>query len=337
MLKTLHKNDTQITPFIATKNWDLSNVTNDDLILMEHSGSDGLPVALEYLNYTPDVALTASGCNIALENQDADLAVLRDGLKTEGLFYPNTDPQNSDGTYQRMIYAQVATMFYNNYRDPTKIWGVEQIDVEKSQTKKFISDKFKLFNIPQIVFGEKIIEKSVTLFDSTTDNNYVITDDGNCNLFAGTNLFSHQQELGEYRNNLVSGSEGGCDDYNTISIPEIPNLSLFYNACNVTIELSWDVNLLPVRNYVIYKSLDGITYTQFQSLTSSFHSFTDTDVSVGNEYWYEMLAYNRLGTSSLSAPISASASLVAWDTDTDDWDAIKTCGPSTWDNGGGNV
>lgn len=217
MLKTLNRNDAQITPFITTKNWELSNVSNDDLILMEHSGSDGLPVALEYINYTPDVALTASGCNISLENQTADLAVLRDGMKTEGLFYPDTDPQNPDGTFQRMIYAQVSTMFYNNYRDPTKLWGMEQIDMEKSQTKKFISDKFKLFNIPQAIFGERIVENSVVLFDSTTDNNYIITDDGNCNLFAGTNLFSHQQELGEHKNNLVAGGEGSCDSYNTIT------------------------------------------------------------------------------------------------------------------------
>lgn len=214
MLKSLNKNDTQITPFIATKNWELSNVANDDLILMEHSGSDGLPVALEYLDYEPNFVISSSGCNISLENQTLDKALVRSGLKTDGIFYPDSDPQNYDGTYQRLIYSQVVTMFYNNYRDPTKLWGLEEIDLEKSQTKKFIVDKFKILNIPQQVFGEKIIENTVTLFDTTTDNNYTIIDDGNCNLFAGTNLFSHQQELGNYPNQIISGSEPECNNYN---------------------------------------------------------------------------------------------------------------------------
>lgn len=94
MLKQLHKNDTQVTPFIVTKNWELSNVINEDLILMEHTGSPGLPVGLEYIEYTPATPLTASGCEIALEQQTYDLAEYRDGLKLSGLFYPDLDPQN---------------------------------------------------------------------------------------------------------------------------------------------------------------------------------------------------------------------------------------------------
>lgn len=219
MLKSLHKNDTQTTPFVVTKNWELSNVTNEDLILMEHSGSNGLPVALEYLNYGQLGPITASDCNIAKEQQSLDKAIFRNGLKVSGIFYPETDPKNQDGTYQRMVYAQVVQMFYNNYRDPTKMWGLEEIDFEKSQTKKFVSDKFKMFEIPQRLFGEKLIENTVRFFDTTTDNDYTITDDGHCNLFAGTNLFSHQQELGNYSNEYISGSDGGCDVYNNINGP----------------------------------------------------------------------------------------------------------------------
>lgn len=330
MNKVLHKNDTQVTPFITTKDWELSNITNDGLIVMEHSGSDGLPIALEYLNYTPNAALTASGCNIALENQDIDLVILRDGLKTEGIFYPDIDPQNSDGTYQRMIYAQIATMFYNNYRDPTKLWGIEQIDLEKSQTKKFISDKFKLFNIPQPTFGEKIVENSVILLDTTSDNDYIIQDDGNCNLFAGTNLFSRQQEIGEYSNNLESGSIGGCDDYNSISIPDAPILLIFFNACNTTNILSWDVNFLPVINYFLFKSTDGINYMPLETLTGNFNMFADNNISIGKTYWYKMYASNILGTSSISTTVSSSVTNVTWNVDSDVWSLNKNCGPINW-------
>jgi len=214
MLKLLHKDDTQNTPFVVTKNWELSNVLNEDSVLMEVSGSDGPPVALEYLTLLPNNAVTASNpCNVALEQQADDLVSYRDGTKLTGIFYPETDPTNLDGTFQRVVYAQVVKMFYNDYRDPTKIWGLERIDFDTSQTKRFLADKFKMFQIPQIVYGEKVIPNTVVMYDKTTDNDYIITDDGNCNLFAGTNLFSHQQEVGEYLNQFASGSSDACDFY----------------------------------------------------------------------------------------------------------------------------
>ena len=66
MLKLLHKNDTSTTPFLVTKDWEVSNVINGDLILMEHSGSSGLPVAVEYVNFGPDFSTTGSGCNVCI-------------------------------------------------------------------------------------------------------------------------------------------------------------------------------------------------------------------------------------------------------------------------------
>ncbi len=213
MLKMLHKNDTQLTPFIATKDWELSNTMNRDLILMEHSGSAGLPVALEYLDYSIFSPITASNCNIANEQQSDDKVLPRIGLKIGGIFYPELDPINQDGTYQRVVYSQVFNTFYNNFRDPTKLWGLEELDFELSKTKRFIADEFKIFSIPQIVFGEKIIQNTVVLYDTTTDNNYTMTDDGNCNLFAGTNIFSSQQELGTFNNVFLEGSNNLCDNY----------------------------------------------------------------------------------------------------------------------------
>lgn len=320
MLKSLHKNDTQITPFIVTKNWELSNVTNEDLILMEHSGSDGLPVAIEYLDYGLDAPVTAS-CNLAKENQEADRVAFKSGLKVSGLFYPDTDPQNEDGTYQRVVYAQVVQMFYNNYRDPTKMWGLEEIDFEKSQTKKFVSDKFKMFEIPQGVFGEKVLENTITLYDTTTDNDYIITDDGNCNLFAGINLFSRQQEVGDYLNQFFTGSDGGCDLYNTIFPPDAPVLSLFYSFCSPSVLITWNVNAWPVTEYLIEKSLDGITYTpQFSGSTSYY---TDTEITYGDTFWYRAYAVNLLGTSSLSstASIFSDTASFVWDITPEYWDS----------------
>ena len=239
MLKSLHKDDTQTTPFVVTKNWELSNVTNEDLILMEHSGSAGLPVALEYIDYSIYAPIAVSDCNIALEQQTLDVILFKNGLKVKGIFYPETDPTNLDGTYQRCVYAQVVGMFYNNYRDPTKIWGLEEIDFDNSKTKRFVSDKFKMFEIPQSIFGERIINNTIVLFDTTTDNNYTIIDDGRCNLFAGTNLFAHQQELGKFPNNFGSGSSDGCNNYVVIISWDVD--SDYWDQDKIVGPIIWDV------------------------------------------------------------------------------------------------
>ena len=361
MLKLLHKDDTQTTPFVATKNWELSNVTNGDLILMEHSGSDGLPVALEYLEYsTNSLPITASGCNIALEQQSENLATLREGLKVTGLFYPDQDPQNIDGTYKRMIYAQVSNMFYNTYRDPTKIWGTETLDFELSKTEKFVSDRFRLIDVPTVVFGEKMLPSTVVLYDTTTDNNYTITDDGNCNLFAGSNLFSKQQELGEYQNNYLTGSSDLCDYYNTISLPNVPVLYSFLlgtantcsawnniftnydlwatpwgyctNCANLSIYLSWNINDWPVVTYILEKSLDGIIFNQSTSFNGLTNFAIDSDVSSSTTYWYRVYAENLFGTSSFSNVVSQTlpTASIFWNTDPDYWDAPVICGAPFW-------
>lgn len=272
MLKLLHNDDTQNTPFVATKYWALNNVLNEDSILMEHSGSDGPAVALEYLTLLPNVAVTASNpCNIALEQQTNDKARFRDGTKITGIFYPDTDPKNLDGTYQRVVYAQVVKMFYNDYRDPTKIWGLEKIDFDTSKTKRFLSDKFKMFEIPQPVYGEKIIPNTVIMFDKTTDNDYEIKDDGNCNLFAGTNLFAHQQELGNYFNQFISGSSGACDYYYGITGSNPPPTS----SCMV---LDHYVN---VENFVFQISntgqeLSGLAIISSGGSSAIFDTTTET-------------------------------------------------------------
>lgn len=202
MLKGIQKNDIATTPYVATKNWNLSNVVNTDLVLAEN----GNPVAVEYINYFFDSIETGSSCNVAKEHQENDLVEYREGLKISGLFYPDQESLNEDGTYKRVVYNQIKTMFYNNYRDPTKMWGLEKIDFDTSEVKKFLSDKIKVFYIPTNIMGENIIKNSIILTDNSIDNVYTITDDGNCNLFAGMNLFSKQQEVGSFSNEFTTGN-----------------------------------------------------------------------------------------------------------------------------------
>lgn len=211
MLKPLHKSDTQTAPFVVTKDWNLSNTFNDWVVLTEHSG--GLPVALEYEEYLTTTASLNSSCNVALEQQDGDKVLFRHGKKETGLFYPEAESINIDGTYKRMVYSQVQNMFYNNFRDPTKIWGLEYLDFENSQTKRFLSERFDLYDVPTAVFGEKIVENTVVIYNQALDNDYLIVDDGKGNLVAISNLFSKQQEVGDFTNEFVSGSVPDCNGY----------------------------------------------------------------------------------------------------------------------------
>ena len=217
MIKLLKQYQVQVTPFAATKDWNLNNSDNDNLLLFESTGSeDGLPIALEFLDYGDGSGYPVENalCDIALEQQTNDLATSQTGLNVKGIVNVDTEPLNDDGTYKRSIYHQVKTMFYNSYLDPSKIWGIENIDFTLSQTQRNLSDQFRLIDVPRSVYGDKIVPKSVRVYDNTLDNVYLIQDDGNGNLFAGKNLFSHQQELGEYINEFISHlSSSYCDDY----------------------------------------------------------------------------------------------------------------------------
>lgn len=217
MIKTIKKFQIKLTPFNATKDWELSTSNNQDLLLMDDpSVSQDEPVALEYIDYgsiSQSDAVINSECNIALEQQPDDLAVVEEGLNISGFFYPELDPTNADGTFKRIIWHQVHTMFYNQYKDPTKIWGATNIDFDLSQTKRKISDEFKIFTIPTDIFGDTIVPLSITFEDTSLDDNFIITDDGNANLFAGMNLFSTKQELGHHSNIFITGHDNTCNEY----------------------------------------------------------------------------------------------------------------------------
>lgn len=207
-------------PFQAVKNWALNNVENDDVLLYESTGSDdGDPMALEYVDYGDGISTpyTSSDCLIALEQQEADRVNHRYGLKLSGPFYDDADPVNVDGTYKRSVYYQVRASFYNTYRDQTKLFGMENIDFEVGKTKRRISDKISLFDVPRNVYGDKIIPSTVVIRDTSLDNDYTIEDDGYGNLVARRNLFSKQQEIGEFTNEFVVGDNHNCDDYFGVS------------------------------------------------------------------------------------------------------------------------
>lgn len=304
MNKTLHRNDTQLTPFTMTKEWVLSNTLTDNLVLTEA----GNTVALEYIDYgygsesTPIINIS---CSVAMEQQPSNKAKLRNGEKRNGLFYSELEPQNVDGTFTRLVYDQVKGMFYNNYRDPSKMWGMEMIDFDKSKTRKFLADKLRLFDIPTIVFGEKILPKSIEIRDNSLDNNFTIFDDGNCNLFAGVNLFAKQQEVGDFYNTFVTGSDINCAIYFSFGdAPTAPiNLRatlIAFSSASYTASLHWTITSDNEIGFVLERALSGSAFTSSQVLGPGVSAALDTNVVANAIYFYRVYAYNAQGSSSYS-------------------------------------
>jgi hypothetical protein len=205
MIKNINPQNILLTPFIALKDRELFNNESEDLVILEDTGSE-TPVALEFIDYSTDDPFLNRACNIALEQQSSDLAIFQEGVSGSGTFYPDSEHQNRDHTYKRLIYSQIKSTFYNTYNNPLQIFGVEYIDFPLSKTFRDISDFIRVFTIPRNIFGERLTEKSIEFFDNSLDDNVIIVDDGYQNLTAGNNLFSKIQEVRKFGNIIIPGT-----------------------------------------------------------------------------------------------------------------------------------
>lgn len=193
MIKHINPQNILISPFIAAKARVLSNTQNSDVVVLEQDGTTA--VALDYINYNFGSPVLNSDCNIALEQQDADVVDYQEGIADTKTFDSSSAERNPDGTYKSLVHRTIKNSFYNTYHDPTKIFGVEHIDFALSNTLRNIADSFRMFSLSQLYYGDKIEPKSVRFYDTAMDDNVTVFDDGYQNLVAGFNLFSKVQEV----------------------------------------------------------------------------------------------------------------------------------------------
>ena len=116
--------------------------------------------------------------------------VIQYGISGSSTFYTSSEPTNSDGSYQRLIYASVQHLYY-----PTQ--SKQQPLHFQAYTRNFINlDKIAIIsrslqdvgigimNVPVTVFGEKIKPGTFLLETSSTR----IIDDNNYNIYiSGSN------------------------------------------------------------------------------------------------------------------------------------------------------
>jgi hypothetical protein len=323
MIKRISQQNFLTTPFVTTKEWSLANIINDDVVLIEQTGSMGedQPVAMDYLDYYGGSPFLERDCDIALEQQSDDDVLYREGEKLDGHFYPETDPKNLDGTYKRLIYSQINAAFYNTRRNPVEIFGMENIEFPLSKTNRYISDFFREFLVPQAYFGDRLKAGTVELYDNSIDDNVTITDDSYGNLLAYPNLFSKIQEVRSLGNSVYSGSAAiDCP----LPIVDTPNaatnltasltasISGAYAISPYEVNLNWTDNSTIEDGFYIWRALMATTtWTAFSNIASvgpSVTTYQDIIATTIASASYYVQAYNIVGTATGSNIVYVTAS-----------------------------
>lgn len=307
MIKHINHQNFLTTPVVAVKQWELFNGENNDVVLIEPPGSVEVSVALDYIDYSISNTPVYNGeCSIALEQQDDDEIIYQEGISGSGFFDPAAEFKNYDGTFKRLVHNQTKQTFYNSYRNPTKIFGLDYIDFQSGKTERFISEFIRLFNIPQKYLGDRIVPNSVRLYDTSIDDNVSIYDDGYQNIIAGNNLFSKVQEVRKLGNILFSGSSSNlCISY----LPNITYLT-FTSSSILSSSIVWATSSLGSSSF--NSGVYRITYLSGSYKTTSSSSYTLNGFKVvyddGSSVKNMNLDTASLYTSSIDATIANSGS-----------------------------
>jgi len=309
MIKQINKSNRFTSPFVAVKAWNLFNVQNEDVVLLEpQSASVIIPdteISVDYIDYSGTPSLNTD-CNIALEQQVDDQVIFQEGVSGSGLFIPDLEEQNVDGTYKRLVYTQTGRAFYNLYRNPLQIFGMENIDFPRSQTLRYLANRFVLFTIPQNIMGDEMLPGTVQMYDNSLDDNVNLHDDGNGNLHAGFDLFSKIQEVRHFGNLVVSGSiSSNCPSYTppTGSAPPSPPTSsvpIILIVTSGSAILNWTSGSTQnITSYTIQKSLDGNAYSHLydvQTVSGSGDIVTNGGFEAGNFNGWTMVDITNSST-----------------------------------------
>lgn len=297
MIKHINPQNILTSPFIAVKSRAASNTENSDYILTE-DGEDG--IALEYVNYNYGDPVLNRSCNIALEQQESDTVTYQEGITGSRTFNSASDPRNGDGTYKSLVYRTIKNSFYNTYQNPLKIFGVENIDFPLSNTRRNLSNKLRMFSVPQIQMGDKIQPNSVEFYNNALDDNVVIFDDGYQNLVAGYNIFSKIQEVRTYTSGtnpqqISPGTKSlDCPYYDML---DVTNPSDVY--ANVGSNITFSVSGSGVPRPILYQWYSGSVSSSYTPLSdggnitgsqSSLLTLNDVSSSLVGSYF--VIAHN---------------------------------------------
>jgi hypothetical protein len=87
--------------------------------------------------------------------------------------------------------------------------------------------------------------------------------------------------------------------------PAAPSNLAAQELSTTDIQLTWQDNSTNEENFLIEKSTDGVSFTQFNMRGSNTTAFRVTGLTPGTTYWFRIRAKNASGTSAYSNPDSA--------------------------------
>ena len=136
-----------------------------------------------------------------------DLPVIY-GTTGSGLFDPDTDETNIDGSYKRLVYKSIKSQFYTNPATSSILTEVGKRRSYASTNERVIQNDIAVISIPQSKYGNGIKVGSVVLRDDSINRTY--TDDNFSNLIdSGSNIkgnIFYDRGLIVMTDDVVSGS-----------------------------------------------------------------------------------------------------------------------------------
>jgi hypothetical protein len=152
---------------------------------------------------------------------------------------------------------------------------------------------------------------SIGFSSSNTDNTFATV-----NTAAGTVTSTGAPTTNSYTAgavipNLNSAADGSRTVYRFTPpspAPTAPSNLTFTSVVASGMTLNWVDNATNESNYIILRSTDGVTYTQFAQTAANATSFTATGLNASTTYYWNVYAMNESGS---SATISGSQATVA--------------------------
>lgn len=237
MIKQLANSDITVRPFKTYKNWEIQSIDSASVNLFGES------------------------------TYFSDKITISEGISCSGIFYdsgspyynPITEPINANGEYKRITYSVARAMFYNDYNNPLKRFGVEYWDkdpITGIREHRSINKRVLVARIGNAYWGETIKPNSVRIADgSSLHDPYIIVDDGNTNLVLTGSQFPDFAQITPHRN-LESksywDSSSGQFFYNDTLITYPQAIALRETGEVVTYtpdSASWKYDLSTERDY----------------------------------------------------------------------------------------
>ena len=89
----------------------------------------------------------------------------------------------------------------------------------------------------------------------------------------------------------------GCGLGQNAVVPVAPTLLTATANGSTRIDLAWSDNSDNETGFRIYRSIDGVTFTELDTAAADATAYSDTSCAGLTQYWYYVVAYDAVGES----------------------------------------